>query len=98
LTAAQRNVTILGSSFGLIFLFQEDVMAAKIIAGIVLVVALAAAGTAGVAYYNDPTVFDSTESTSNLAASEKSAVEPASGGSCCQMAEPAEKSCCESQP
>ncbi len=74
-------------------------MITKIIAGIVLVVALAAAGTVGVAYYNDPTLFDSAISSPAEATDSKSAVQPTSGGSCCNLAEPtAEKPCCESQP
>lgn len=78
-------------------------MATKIVAGVVVILALAAAGTVGVAYYNDPTIFDATNGCSRCSMQKQT--EPATQQSsdpmstCCDPSEPtAEKSCCESKP
>lgn len=76
-------------------------MVSKLIAGIVVVVALAAAGTVGVAYYNDPTIFDSSNGSTGctMQKSTEPVTQPTSHteGSCCDSATQ-EKSCCESKP
>lgn len=78
-------------------------MVTKIIAGIVLILTLAAAGTVGVAYYNDPTLFDSNECSGGcpLQKMTESLSQPSSDAtpSCCESGnQAAEKSCCESKP
>lgn len=60
-------------------------MATKIVAGVLILLALASAGTVGVAYYNDPTMFDHSgcplhDRTSSAA---QPSSEPATG--CCLM-------------
>lgn len=78
-------------------------MATKIIGGVVLILMLAAAGTVGVAYYNDPTLFDSTNCSGNcpLQKMTESLSQPRSNttpGCCDSMEQTSEKSCCESKP
>ncbi len=78
-------------------------MATKLVAGVLVILALAAAGTVGVAYYNDPTIFDSTEGSSCCplqrltGTSVQPSMEPAS--SCCDLDAPkCETTAAESKP